>query len=64
MNLIVRMQGEICTDLLDIKSNTKFMFEFVTTLISSSMDEILNIFREKSKANIVRNYEPIDEVSN
>lgn len=56
------MEGEIRMDLLDIKSNMRFISKSVTALISSSMGEILNKFREKSKANTVGDFESIDEV--
>ncbi|CAA3029329.1 Hypothetical predicted protein [Olea europaea subsp. europaea] len=62
LNNIVHMQGEIRTDLINIKSNLQFMTESVTALISSSMDEILTKFRDKSGLNIVRDYEPLDKV--
>ncbi|CAA2989613.1 Hypothetical predicted protein [Olea europaea subsp. europaea] len=39
-----------------------FMTEFVTALISSSMEEILTKFKEKSGLNIVRDYEPLDKM--
>ncbi|CAA2968255.1 Hypothetical predicted protein [Olea europaea subsp. europaea] len=39
-----------------------FMIESVTALISSSMEEILTKFREKSRLNIVKDYEPLDKV--
>ncbi|CAA3026221.1 Hypothetical predicted protein [Olea europaea subsp. europaea] len=56
------MQGEIRIDLIDIRSNLQFMTEFVTALISSSMEEIMTKFRDKSGLNIVRDYEPLDKV--
>lgn len=62
INIIVRMQGEIRTDLLDIKSNMQFLSESVTALISSSMDEILNKFRERSVDNVVGASDPLDQV--
>ncbi|CAA3032673.1 Hypothetical predicted protein [Olea europaea subsp. europaea] len=42
------MQGEICTDMLDIKSHMQCMFDSVTALISSSIEEIMNKFRDNS----------------
>ncbi|CAA3012895.1 Hypothetical predicted protein [Olea europaea subsp. europaea] len=62
LNNIVHMQGEIRTDLIDIRSNLQFITESVTALISSSMEEILTKFRDKSGLNIVRDYEPLDKV--
>ncbi|CAA3010051.1 Hypothetical predicted protein [Olea europaea subsp. europaea] len=62
LNNIVHMQGEIRTDLIDIRSNKQFMIESVTALISSSMEEILTKFRDKSGLNIVKDYEPLDKV--
>ncbi|CAA2973597.1 Hypothetical predicted protein [Olea europaea subsp. europaea] len=48
LKLLVRMQGEICTDMLDIKAHMQCMSDSVTTLISSSMEEIMKKFRENS----------------
>ncbi|CAA3003736.1 Hypothetical predicted protein [Olea europaea subsp. europaea] len=62
LNTIVHMQGEIRTDLIDIRLNMQFMTESITALISSSMEAILTKFREKSGLNIVRDYEPLDKV--
>ncbi|CAA2982106.1 sentrin-specific protease 1-like [Olea europaea subsp. europaea] len=62
LNNIIHMQGEIHTDLIDIRSNLQFMTESMTALISSSMEEILTKFRDKSGLNIVRDYEPLDKV--
>lgn len=64
MNLIVHIQGEIRRDFLNIKSNMWFMYKSIIALISSSMDENLNKFREKFEADIVEDSEPIVEVSN
>ncbi|CAA2978209.1 Hypothetical predicted protein [Olea europaea subsp. europaea] len=62
LNNIVHMEGEIHIDLIDIRSNLQFMTEFVTALISSSMEEILTKFKDKSRLNIVRDYETLDKV--
>ncbi|XP_022884063.1 uncharacterized protein LOC111400854 [Olea europaea var. sylvestris] len=62
LNNIIHMQGEIHTDLIDIRSNLQFMTESMTALISSSMEKILTKFRDKSGLNIVRDYEPLDKV--
>ncbi|CAA3022530.1 Hypothetical predicted protein [Olea europaea subsp. europaea] len=53
LNTIVHIQGKIHTDLIDIRSNMQFMIEFVAALISSSMEEFLTKFRDKSGLNIV-----------
>ncbi|CAA3020545.1 Hypothetical predicted protein [Olea europaea subsp. europaea] len=47
MNLIMRLQGEIRTDLLDIKSNMKLMSDSIAAMISSSMNEVMNKISEK-----------------
>jgi small-conductance mechanosensitive channel len=62
MNIIVRMQGEIRTDMLDIKSNMQFLSESVTALISSSMDAILSKFREISVDNAAGASDPVHQV--
>ncbi|CAA3013768.1 Hypothetical predicted protein [Olea europaea subsp. europaea] len=46
LKLLVRMQGEIRTDMLDIKAHMQCMSDSVTTLISSSMEEIMKKFKE------------------
>ncbi|CAA3010183.1 Hypothetical predicted protein [Olea europaea subsp. europaea] len=61
MNLIVRLQGEIRTDLLDIKSNMKLMSESITAMISSFMDEIMNKISKKFAAQPIEVSEPIDD---
>ncbi|CAA2959550.1 Hypothetical predicted protein [Olea europaea subsp. europaea] len=48
LKLVVRMQGEICIDMLDSKSHMQYMSDFVTALISSSMEEIMDKFKENS----------------
>ncbi|CAA3011718.1 Hypothetical predicted protein [Olea europaea subsp. europaea] len=48
LKLLVRMQGEIRTDMLDIKAHIQCMSDSVTTLISSSMEEIMKKFRENA----------------
>ncbi|CAA2975231.1 Hypothetical predicted protein [Olea europaea subsp. europaea] len=50
---LVRMQGKIRTDMLDIKAHMQCMSDSVTTLISSSMKEIMKKFRENSGPEIV-----------
>ncbi|CAA2985858.1 Hypothetical predicted protein [Olea europaea subsp. europaea] len=46
LKLFVRMQGEIRTDMLDIKAHIQCVSDSMTTLISSSMEEIMKKFRE------------------
>ncbi|CAA2999646.1 Hypothetical predicted protein, partial [Olea europaea subsp. europaea] len=53
LNLLVRMQGEIRTDMLDIKAHMQCMSDSVTTLISTSMEEIMKKFRENAGPEIV-----------
>ncbi|CAA3005081.1 Hypothetical predicted protein [Olea europaea subsp. europaea] len=53
LKLLVRMQGEIRTDMLDIKAHMQCMSDSVTTLISSSMEEIMKKFRENAGPEIV-----------
>ncbi|CAA2971704.1 Hypothetical predicted protein [Olea europaea subsp. europaea] len=61
MNFIVRLQGEIRTDLLDIKSNMKLMSESITAMISSSTDEVMNKISEKFATQPVEVSEPTDD---
>ncbi|CAA3022417.1 Hypothetical predicted protein [Olea europaea subsp. europaea] len=63
LNLLVRMQGEIRTDMLDIKAHMQCMSDSVTTLISSSMEEIMKKFRENARPEIVVGSGPTCEVS-
>ncbi|CAA2999999.1 Hypothetical predicted protein [Olea europaea subsp. europaea] len=53
LNLLVRMQGEIRTDMLDIKAHMQCMSDSVTTLISTSMEEIMKKFRKNAGPEIV-----------
>ncbi|XP_022857130.1 uncharacterized protein LOC111378193 [Olea europaea var. sylvestris] len=53
LKLLVHMQGEIRTDMLDIKARMQCMSDSVTTLISSSMEEIMKKFRENAGPEIV-----------
>ncbi|CAA2986344.1 Hypothetical predicted protein [Olea europaea subsp. europaea] len=53
LKLLVRMQGEIRTDMLDIKSHVQCISDSVTALISSLMEEIMNKFRENSRPQTV-----------
>ncbi|CAA3017102.1 Hypothetical predicted protein [Olea europaea subsp. europaea] len=62
MNLIVSLQGEIHTYLLDIKSTMQLMSDSITAMIFSSMDEVLNKVSEKFVAKLVYKFEPIDNV--
>ncbi|CAA3010400.1 Hypothetical predicted protein [Olea europaea subsp. europaea] len=62
LKLLVRMQGEIRTDMLDIKSHMQRMSDSVTTLISSSMEEIMNKFRDNSGPETVGGSGPTSEV--
>lgn len=48
MNDIVQMQGVIRSDLMDIRTNMQFLSESVSAMISSSMDEIMRMFRDKT----------------
>ncbi|CAA2971131.1 Hypothetical predicted protein [Olea europaea subsp. europaea] len=63
LKLLVRMQGEIRTDMLDIKSHTQCMSDSVTTLISSSMEEIMKKFRENSGPETVGGSGPTSEAA-
>ncbi|CAA2993653.1 Hypothetical predicted protein [Olea europaea subsp. europaea] len=63
LKLLVPMQGEIRTDMLDIKLHMQCMSDSVTTLISSSMEEIMNKFKENSGPETVRGSRPTSEVS-
>ncbi|CAA3006736.1 Hypothetical predicted protein [Olea europaea subsp. europaea] len=57
------MQGEIRTDMLDIKAHMQCMSDSVTTLMSSSMEEIKQKFRENSGPETVVGFGPTCEVS-
>ncbi|CAA2944050.1 Hypothetical predicted protein [Olea europaea subsp. europaea] len=61
--LLVRMQGEIHTDMLDIKSHMQCMSDSVTTLISSSMEEIMKKFRENSGPETIGGSGPTSEAA-
>ncbi|CAA2937400.1 Hypothetical predicted protein [Olea europaea subsp. europaea] len=61
MNLIMRLQGEIHTDLLNIKSNMKLMSDSITVMISSSMDEVMNKVSKKFLAKPVEGSEPTND---
>ncbi|CAA2954705.1 Hypothetical predicted protein [Olea europaea subsp. europaea] len=63
LKLLVRMQGEIRTDMLDIKAHMQCMSDSVTTLISSSMEEIMKKFRENAGPEIVVGFGPTCEVA-
>ncbi|CAA3026557.1 Hypothetical predicted protein [Olea europaea subsp. europaea] len=63
LKVLVRMQGEIRTDMLDIKVHMQCMSDSVTTLISSSMEEIMKKFRENAGPKIVVGSGPTCEVS-
>ncbi|CAA2994859.1 Hypothetical predicted protein [Olea europaea subsp. europaea] len=53
LNIIVRVQENIKTDLLEIKSDLKFLYDSVTAMVTSSMDQIMDMFKEigESKCN-------------
>ncbi|CAA2967203.1 Hypothetical predicted protein [Olea europaea subsp. europaea] len=63
LKLLVHMQGEICTDMLDIKSHMQCMFDSVTALIPNSMEEIMNKFRENSGPQTVGGSGPTSEAA-
>ncbi|CAA2995615.1 sentrin-specific protease 1-like [Olea europaea subsp. europaea] len=63
LKLLLRMQGEIRTDMLDIKAHMQYMSDSVTTLISSSMEEIMKKFRENAGSEIVVGSGPTCEVN-
>jgi cyclophilin family peptidyl-prolyl cis-trans isomerase len=48
INQIIRMQGEIKCDMVDIRSNMTFLSDSVNALISSTMDAILEKMNNKN----------------
>ncbi|CAA2987287.1 sentrin-specific protease 1-like [Olea europaea subsp. europaea] len=50
LNIITRVEENIRTDLLEIKSYMKFLSDSVTALVTSSMDQILDMFKERGES--------------
>ncbi|CAA3006794.1 sentrin-specific protease 1-like [Olea europaea subsp. europaea] len=46
LNIVVHVQENIRTDLLEIKSIMKFLSNVVTAMVTSSMDQIMDMFKE------------------
>ncbi|CAA3006921.1 sentrin-specific protease 1-like [Olea europaea subsp. europaea] len=66
---IILMQGRLKHDMIEIRTNMQFLSEFVTAMISSSMDEILRRFNDRKGCPVdefteaaVEGFEKIDEV--
>lgn len=65
LNQIIRMQGEIKCDMMDIRSNMMFLSDNVSGLISSTMDAVLEKLKEKKsdgKSDVVEE-QPQEKVS-
>ncbi|CAA2969565.1 Hypothetical predicted protein, partial [Olea europaea subsp. europaea] len=71
MSKIILMQGQLKHDMIEIRTNMQFLFESVTVMISSSMDEILRRFNDRKGCPVneyedteavVEGFEKIDEV--
>ncbi|CAA3001252.1 sentrin-specific protease 1-like [Olea europaea subsp. europaea] len=46
LNIVVRVQENIRTDMLEIKSDLKFLSDSMTTMVTSSMDQIMDMYKE------------------
>ncbi|CAA2982496.1 sentrin-specific protease 1-like [Olea europaea subsp. europaea] len=71
MSEIILIQGQLKHDMIEIRTNMQFLSEFVTAMISSSMDEILRRFNDMKGCPVneyedteaaVEGFEKIDEV--
>ncbi|CAA2955097.1 Hypothetical predicted protein [Olea europaea subsp. europaea] len=49
LNIVVCTEENINTDLMEIKSELKFLSNFMTAMVTSSMDQIVNRFKEIGK---------------
>ncbi|CAA2954992.1 Hypothetical predicted protein [Olea europaea subsp. europaea] len=70
MSEIILVQGQLKHDMIEIRTNMQFLSESVTTMISSSMDEILRRFNDRKGCPVneyedteatVEGFEKIDE---
>ncbi|CAA3028229.1 Hypothetical predicted protein [Olea europaea subsp. europaea] len=68
---IILMQGQLKHDVIEIRTNMKFLPESITAMISSSMDEILRRFNDRKGCPVneyedteaaVEGFEKIDEI--
>ncbi|CAA2933616.1 Peptidyl-prolyl cis-trans isomerase PASTICCINO1 [Olea europaea subsp. europaea] len=50
LNVVVHVQENIRTDLLEIKSDLKFLSDSVTAMVTSSIDQIMDMFKEIGKS--------------